>query len=106
MPPMDDDRPAQDIESKVLSLIARLAGRKAVTLETSVNRDLGIEGDDASDLIDWLHKQFGTSFVGLDMRDYFNDEGTESIRWFRSRKRPLTVGHIVSVVKKGAWFDA
>jgi hypothetical protein len=105
MVPVDDGVQADDIETKVRSIIARLAGTKSFTSATSINVDLGIEGDDAVELIEWLHKEFGTSFAGLDMRNYFDDEGIEAVGWFRSRRRPIPIAHIVNVVERGAWFD-
>jgi len=75
-----------------------------------IHEDLRIAGDDAADLINKIHKEFGTSFEGFEFNDYFPDE-TEAIFYLIliplgwSRKKSISVRHLVDVVNTGKWFE-
>jgi len=58
-----------------------------------------------------VHKTFGTSFEGFEFSSYFPDE-TEGLFYYfgkllglRSKKKRLSVGHLLSVIKAGHWFE-
>jgi Protein of unknown function (DUF1493) len=71
-----------------------------------VNLDLNIQGDDANELIDEIHREFGTSFSGMDMRKFFKDEGMGvALGFWRQGKLPLTVRHLCNVIERGCWFE-
>lgn len=101
---MDD--PVQD---RVLAIISRIVcTKKPIPLSTSINQSLRIDGDDAVELIEAIHKEFQTRFDGFEFYKYFHDEGAFVIFSFwsrREKKEDLTVQHLVDVVKKGTWFD-
>ncbi|WP_188054640.1 acyl carrier protein [Sphingosinithalassobacter sp. CS137] len=48
-----------------------------VTLQARLVHDLGVDGDDAGEVFDTLHKRFGTDFTELNRqwRVFFNTEG-------------------------------
>jgi Protein of unknown function (DUF1493) len=93
-------------QARLINLIERMSGRRRVRLDDNVNFDLVIEGDDAAELIDAIHKEFGTSFAGMDMRKYFKDEGFEiQLRFWRMGKLPLSIRHLLNVIEKGHWFE-
>ncbi len=75
-----------------------------------LHEDLGIADDDAVDLINRIHKDFGTSFESFEFTDYFPDE-TEAIFYLTliplgwSRKKSISVRHLVDVVNAGKWFE-
>ena len=96
-----------DVQDRLIAIIRKLCGRRpTITLDPRVNFDLTIEGDDASDLLDEIHREFGTSFQGMDERKFFKDEGFEiQLRFWRMGKLPLTVRHLLQVVEKGVWFE-
>lgn len=78
---------------------------------TRICHDLLISGDDADELLTKIHDRFGTKFDGMDFHAYFPDE-TEALiwavaRWFgiRCRKKEVTVGHLLEVIRKTEWFD-
>jgi len=47
-----------------------------VTSEARIVHDLGVDGDDAAELLEELHKRFGTDFDALEgqWREFFNTE--------------------------------
>jgi len=93
-------------EIRLINLIEKVSGTRNVGLDDRVNFNLNIQGDDASELIDAIHQEFGTSFAGMDMQKYFKDEGFEiQLRFWRMGKLPLTVRHLLHVIEKGVWFE-
>lgn len=50
---------------------------RKVTRDARIVHDLGVDGDDAAELFDELHKLFGTDFGALEgqWREFFNMEG-------------------------------
>lgn len=50
---------------------------RKVTLDARIVHDLGVDGDDAAELFEELHKRFGTDFDALEVqwREFFNTEG-------------------------------
>jgi hypothetical protein len=48
-----------------------------VTLDARIVHDLGVDGDDAAELFEDLHRRFGTDFGALEdqWREFFNTEG-------------------------------
>jgi hypothetical protein len=46
-----------------------------ISISSSINNDLGIDGDDWTDLQEALQKKEGVSLEGLKFYDYFWDEG-------------------------------
>jgi hypothetical protein len=101
------------IEEQVITLIRPFAGKsKKITPSARLFHDLGIGGDDASDLLESVAKHFGTSFADMDFGAFFSNEGESSIYYwfmriglFRSQIRSMTVAHLVAVVSRGSWFE-
>ena len=82
-----------------------------MTDATRIYRDLIIAGDDAAELLESIHKEFGTRFEGFVFQKYFPSE-TEALPLrlgkllgLESRKHALTLGHLVAVIQKGSWFE-
>jgi acyl carrier protein len=93
-------------EERLISLIQRMSGNVNVSLDSTVNLDLNIQGDDAVELIEEIHNEFGTKFNGMDMRRFFKDEGIEILlKFFKQNKTPLSVRHLLDVVERGSWFE-
>jgi hypothetical protein len=99
---MTDAQPA-----KLFDLLKSVGGVRNAAPESRLSHDLKIDGDDAHDLIEAVHKEFGTSFAGMEMRDFFLDEDPLAILFGfgRGKKKPLTVRHLLKVIENGAWFD-
>jgi hypothetical protein len=78
---------------------------------TCLHHDLSLSDDDAAELINRVQRTFGTSFEGFEFRSHFPDE-TEGIFYhvaklfgFPSKKKRLSVGHLLSVIRAGRWFE-
>lgn len=99
------------IKDEVIAEVEKITLRHDLHLDQRLDHDLGITGDDAAELIDNIHHQFGTRFEGFVFRNYFSDEPDLITSWleriFKSliREKPLTVRHLAKVVEAGAWFD-
>jgi acyl carrier protein len=94
-------------EDKVFEILARIARtKKPITLSTSVNHDLPIDGDDAAELIDSIWREFKTNFENFKFDQYFNEEGAGSFFSFgKKKKKSLVVQHLVDVIKQGFWSE-
>jgi hypothetical protein len=97
-------------------IVQTVAGpRRDLPDRTRLYHDLGVAGDDAVDLINEVHRAFGTTFEGFDFERYFPNEAeampahwVNSLRGlfgYSSRRKTLTFGHLVKVVKAGRWFE-
>ncbi|HWF65289.1 MAG TPA: DUF1493 family protein [Rhizomicrobium sp.] len=84
-----------------------------VSRAAAIYHDLGIGGDDAGELLDAIHDRLGTDFRDLHFDRYFPNEGEVfsehilKLLGFRKKAkwRRLTVGHLIDVIQKGAWFE-
>jgi hypothetical protein len=101
------DETAEELEA----IIRRLTlSRRAIEPTTRLWHDLRISGDDASELLEDIHRQFGTNFFDFEFEPYFPDESEGMFapwtEWLhRGRWKPFTFGHLVQVVKAGKWFE-
>jgi hypothetical protein len=61
----------------IVDLLREKHGISPAKLKPSARlwHDLGVDGDDASDLLERLHERFGTDFSQLDWAAFFNSEG-------------------------------
>lgn len=96
----------------VIRIVQEIYGQKIkIEDETRIYHDLFVAGDDAIELFERVHKEFGTDFTGLHFPEYFPNE-TDSIfyYWFRflglrGNFKELTVSHLVNVVDAGHWYQ-
>lgn len=104
---------AVNIDREILySLISDISGvRKELSDSTRIYHDLFISGDDADELLEKIHAKFGTEFEELDFSAYFPEE-TDSFIWHfamrlgvKCKKKEMTIGHLLDVIRKKAWFD-
>lgn len=101
--------PGQTLEK----LVQRIIGTKKPIRDADlIYHDLGIGGDDAGELLDDIHEKFKTSFEGLSFHQYFPNELDAFLlhiaRLFGhkgKRYKPLSMGHLKDVIRKGKWFD-
>jgi acyl carrier protein len=70
--------------------------------ETSLQEDLKIYGDDASEILSKFCNQFSVSYDDFNFDDYFRPEPSWT-DFFRSKKKykQLTLGDLVNATKKG-----
>jgi len=100
------------MEKEVIKIVRRIAGNRChIDGNTRLYQDLGIAGDDMSELLILIYKNFGTSFQDMLFERYCPDE-VDAFYDFILRKvglgskwTPLTVAHLTQVVKSGSWFD-
>lgn len=104
---------------EIIELIIDFAGlrRNALKIESKIENDLGITGDDADELIELFIKQFNVKSEGFDSGKYFDEEGFDpigiSIFIRKLLKTPvpnrsdhdLTVGDLATWVERGYWVD-
>jgi hypothetical protein len=100
-----------NVEPALRDMISKVSGNRNLGVQTRLFHDLGISGDDAAELLNDVHQKFGTSFAEFPFVDFFSDE-TEALMahlarrlGLRSRRKSLTLGHLVKVVEKGTWFE-
>jgi acyl carrier protein len=84
-----------------------LPERKAVSLATSINFDLGCDGADARNLMETLEEQFDIDFVDYDAYRYFHPEGYDVFLKRRAKGRgdkvSLTVAMLYRAIKDRRW---
>ena len=96
------------------NLIADHAGvdRSQVKAETRLLHDLGMDGDDAAELLQLLEYNFDFDVKSFDYDDFFGSEAQfiNPLRLLPSRtakylkeKQPLTVGQLADAVERGRW---
>lgn len=84
---------------------------KLLSEDCRILQDLGISGDDADEMLSEVRKAFGTRFDGFVFHDYFpSDDEAGGERWlrrlgFRDDRKALTVGHLLDVIRRGAWCE-
>ena len=96
---------------KVSAIVRRISCARSVNAQTRVYHDLGIGGDDAWEMLGKIASGSALDFSGFVFSRYFPDEtevfGEHVAKAFgrRSKRQPLTVQHLASVVELGNWFD-
>jgi hypothetical protein len=97
-----------------LATIGRPRPALGISPETEIYYDLGIYGDVLYfDLIDWAHREFGTSFEHFDLGAYAPGErGFLAMIWRRRRReadrrrgryRSFKVRDLVEAIESKAW---
>lgn len=80
-----------------------------ITIETSLEEDLGVTGDDATDFMVAYGKAFNVDVTNFLAADYFEDEGPVLLRIFmrklfgneNQKKKLITVGHLEKGILHG-----
>lgn len=90
-----------EVFEELKTLIIKMSGAddEPITVDTSLENDLGITGDDAIDLLLAYRDQFKVDVRNFMAGDYFNAEGT--MIFFMSRMKPFTVGHLYKGIIAG-----
>ena len=74
-----------------------VADSEPITARTRLQDDLGVYGDDSTDLLLAYARAFHVDVSHFPAADYFDGEGLDVLAWFRpvkSRRKELTVGHL------------
>jgi acyl carrier protein len=89
----------KDIFVQIVKLIEKKMGRykKEITRGTSLERDLGISGEDAWELLLEYKEEFGVDISKFDFNKYFSPEGDTVLSFLFGRTqdaRGLTIGDL------------
>jgi acyl carrier protein len=101
---------AESLTDRVISLVARKTGVKVskISQQTDLVYDLGIDGDDAVELIDEFEHEFGVEMPNSEYDKHFGPEGLNplclfSLSWWRDKAKPLTIADLVRAAESGVW---
>jgi len=103
-------RSDQEIEAEVFRLIEEVTNVPVakLTLETRVGHDLGVDGDDAVEILMALKKRYSVDISAFKFDEHFGTEGWDPFRaiyhLFRrtaNKLKPLRIRDIVEAVKRG-----
>lgn len=108
--------PNKPSEIDVKLFIAATLGTKLESLSdhASLFHDLGVDGDDASDLINGFAAQFNVSLEGFDFQKYFGAETASGpiaffVELFTKEKSaklcPLRISDLVNAASNGKFSD-
>jgi hypothetical protein len=83
---------------------------ESLSLSTDINRDLGIEGDDANELMPEFFERFSVNIENYDPYRYFVPEGFDLLSFRRSKERrgkiPITLGMLYLAAETKIWDPA
>src|SRR4051812_41038763 len=100
-----------DLGKRINKLISEQSGVDAdqISFETRLNQDLGINGDDADELLPLYAEAFGVDMSGFQFHTYFQDEPhvLNFWRWWipglRPKLDPITVRDLVEAATLKKW---
>ena len=105
----------QLIEHKIIEFVARETGFKVqdITLESDLCKDLGIDGDDATELITKFGREFNVDMSNFNSKKHFGPEGAFVPflvlfpSWWKSRRKlkPITISDLIKAAESGAWVE-
>lgn len=101
------DDPAMRQLMQLLHEELGLPERKAISLNTAINFDLGCDGADAEQLMQALEELFVIEFIDYDAYRYFQPEGFDVFLKRRAKGRgnklPLTIGMLYRAIQLQKW---
>src|SRR6267378_5285355 len=105
---MSNLMPDADLEKWIIKLIAGASGvdPQRISTETSLNQDLGIDGDDAAQLLSVYSEAFGVDLSDFRFSEYFRGEPHLFNLWRSGRGSnltPITVRDLVEAARQKKW---
>ena len=104
------------LEEEVIELVARKTGKsKAKITPEKTFYDLGIDGDDAVELIAELCERYEVPAEEVDLRKYIGPEGAFTVanhvfnavtRNDSTERKELKIGDLIKTAEDRRWFDA
>jgi acyl carrier protein len=97
----------------VRSFVAEERGMKLkkVRMDSRLEEDLGMTGDDAAEFMEKFQEQFNVDLSGFEFNKHFGPEGfnpfwlIQKPAWLANHgKYPVTVEHLVRVVEAKEWI--
>lgn len=119
--------PSDALIDELRALVAGQTGRPLaeVTAETTLYSDLGVDGDDAGELLSAVAQRWNVSFDGFVFHDHFDGEGVDALTpivvgvfralWPRFRvlwrealanEREITIAHLALCASLGHWVPS
>ena len=104
------------VRERLYALVSSLSGVPVsrLTANTRLLQDMGIDGDDARELMCAFSTEFSVDLAGLSFGKYFNAEPSlADPLWFlpwrrkkRMARQALTLDHLVEVATVGHWEES
>lgn len=93
---------------KLIDLIIKQSGLSDIALDQDLERDLGISGDDALELMLAIEQEFDVDFNQFKFSDYFYDEMQQMQRFFhwltrRYKRKVITAEDLIAAIEQGKW---
>jgi hypothetical protein len=90
----------------LFKMLKKCSGNSLIQGNQDIERDLGLTGDDAYDLIEDYGKVFNVDVSKFSFKEYFYDEGEQIIRMFhgligRYKRKIFTVNDLLDGIEKG-----
>lgn len=104
--------PEDDIELAVKNFIASFWSMRLseIRMETRLEEDLGMTGDDAWEFMQGFSERFHVDMGAFVFQDYFGQEGCNPLLLFgmllgfhAKPRQAITVSHLVDVAHSGKW---
>ncbi len=100
-----------EILQQVIQLVSNQTGVETsrLTAETRLGEDLGVDGDDAADLLAKFADRFQVDLTGFEFDRHFGPEaGWSPCRVFTDGEdmTPVTIGDLAAAAERGAWKSA
>lgn len=102
-----------DLKEQVLEIVSKHTGRppSVLSLETDLFGDLGMDGDDALDLLLHIRSEFGVDMDAVQFDKHFGPETAFNPfavmlpSWWRirSHRLPVTCGTLVEAARTQVW---
>jgi acyl carrier protein len=97
-----------DLEKWIIKLIVDVTGINPdrISLESCLNHDLGIDGDDAAELLSEYAAAFGVDMSGFHFSKYFQGEPHLFNWWVPgpiAKLSPVTVRDLVEAARQKKW---
>jgi hypothetical protein len=95
---------------RLRALVQKFSGRRPdrLLLDADLRKDLGVDGDDAYQLLEAYMKEFSVDMTRFEFKDHFEGEGIRlrGLRWIlgiTKTYQPVTISRLVEAAKTGRW---
>lgn len=100
-----------DVENRIISLLREMTGTRAsVGRYTQLARDLGMDGDDASEFLEAFSKQFAVDMSAFRFDAFFGPEAgpnpfvfLAALLGWRRKLHPITVADLAAAAAAHKW---
>jgi hypothetical protein len=102
--------PVTNIPDDLATLLINMSAKEDISPDDRIYHDLGIRGEDAAELVNFMYRQYGVDFSRLQFNNFFFDEGLTLrdlwavvTRFPKSAKQEVTVSDLVRICQSGVW---